>query len=383
MKFFESGGIFGKKGQFTLTFNWIYVLIVGAVILLFFVGLAVKQTEVSEQQLTFDVTQILDSIFTGATVSEKTKNFIDTSALLDFSLTFECELDAGGGFRDIFSGYGLEGTSSSIETPIEAIFAPEEIQSNEVITWSLPYYLPFKVMDVLLLSSRNIQYYVLGGEGTDFRIEMENITEGFNIAFIDSLDEVESGDNFHVRVVEFSSGGVGDSLVSGGAVPGSLLMLADSQVSGVSLTPSNGAFYFSKQGGVWQKDHIEEVAIVSLDGERDAAKYAALFSGSAETYQCNMMKVFKRLEIVSQVYLSKYEELLEYYDVTGTSLVDPSLKSLCSNILDGDISLQQLSSAATVCTISGYTECVELENFAFDLAAINERLDERGCVTLY
>ena len=67
----------GKSGQVQITFNWIYILIAGAVILLFFVGIVVKQKVVSEERLATDVVDILDSIFTAAGVSSKTKIFID------------------------------------------------------------------------------------------------------------------------------------------------------------------------------------------------------------------------------------------------------------------------------------------------------------------
>ena len=80
-----------KKGQIQVTFNWFYVLIAGGVILLFFFGIVMKQQKVSEENLAYDVVRIMESIFTGAGVSEKTKNFIDTSGLVDYTLYFNCD----------------------------------------------------------------------------------------------------------------------------------------------------------------------------------------------------------------------------------------------------------------------------------------------------
>ena len=79
-----------KSGQVQLTFSWIYIMLAGAIILLFFVGLVFKQQAAAEESLAFDVVQIMDSIFTGAQVSEKTKNFIDVSGLADYTLSFNC-----------------------------------------------------------------------------------------------------------------------------------------------------------------------------------------------------------------------------------------------------------------------------------------------------
>src|SRR3989344_3370187 len=79
-----------KKGQIEVTFNWVYVLIAGAVIILFFVGIAVKQKASSERALSSDVVRIMESIFTSAGVSEKTKNIIDVSGLSEYTLQFSC-----------------------------------------------------------------------------------------------------------------------------------------------------------------------------------------------------------------------------------------------------------------------------------------------------
>ena len=58
-----------KKGQIQVTFNWIYITIAGAVILLFFFGIVVKQKAASEEKLSIEVVRILESILTGAGVS--------------------------------------------------------------------------------------------------------------------------------------------------------------------------------------------------------------------------------------------------------------------------------------------------------------------------
>ena len=81
----------GKKAQIQVTFSWVYILIAGAVILLFFIGIVVKQKSISEENLATDVVRVMESIFTGAGVSEKTKNFVDISGLADYTLYFNCE----------------------------------------------------------------------------------------------------------------------------------------------------------------------------------------------------------------------------------------------------------------------------------------------------
>lgn len=364
-----------KKGQLTLTFNWVYVLIAGAVILLFFIGVIVKQKSISEEKLSYDISRTLESIITAATVSEKTLNKIDTSGLTDYTIFFNCEIE-GGGFRDIFSGYGIEGTSATVETPIEAVFAPEEIQTAEIIAWSLPYNFPFKVMDLLMITSINTKYYVIADDSANFKEELENATsDSLNIEFVDVSDyaNLKAGNNFHVRIIDFdeSSNEVSD----GKAVPEDFKGLDDSQVSAVSFRDVKTAIYHEKRGNVFKE--TGQVVITSLPSvERNAAKFALIFAGSEDDYKCNMVKAFKRLQILAEVYEEKYNELVDYYAV-----VEPT--GNCATLLSTN-HFPLFIVAATQCAEGGYEGCPyeTLENSAQDIKNLNNNLGE-GCIGIY
>ncbi len=374
-----------KKAQLTLTFNWIYVLIAGGIILLFFVGIVVKQKSVSETQLQGDVVRILESILTGATVSEQTKNFIDTSGLRDFTLEFVCELDSGGGFRDVFSHYGIQGTSATIETPIEIVFAPSEIKTTELIVWSMPYDLPFKIMDFLFVTSRDTKYYVIGSGDAAFRQELMNATGGLNIEFITSLDEVESGDNFHTRIIDLG----GQFVTHNAAVPSALENQDDKAVSAVVFPTTTSVVFYSKKGDHFESQQASPTQIVSIfPRERDAAKFGALFAGSNEAYTCTMMKAFKRVAILSDLYIHATEQTLTFYEAEEGYLqlegADPDLRSGCMVLYNSEDahSLELFNSAAQSCTLIGdQAECVRLRDFAQSIQSLNEELFQ--CVKIY
>lgn len=71
-----------------MPFHWIYIIVAGAAILLFFIGFVTRQQGAAEQQLSLSVTQKLDGIFTGAALSEQTVNVIDVPQLEFF---FTCD----------------------------------------------------------------------------------------------------------------------------------------------------------------------------------------------------------------------------------------------------------------------------------------------------
>src|SRR3989344_9535022 len=144
-----------KKGQIEVTFNWVYVLIAGAVIILFFVGIAVKQKASSEKTLSGDIVRIMESIFASAGASEKTKNSIDVSGLADYTLQFSCDKGV--------SEFSIKETASQRrQNAIDPSFSLADVKTTRLLLWSLPYKLPFKVIDFLFISSSNTKYVLLG-----------------------------------------------------------------------------------------------------------------------------------------------------------------------------------------------------------------------------
>tara|TARA_Y100000310_G_C20700865_1_gene829773 strand:- start:2366 stop:3478 length:1113 start_codon:yes stop_codon:yes gene_type:complete len=369
----------------TLSFNWIFVLIAGTMILLFFVGIIIKQKSVSEQKLNFDIVTVMDSILTGSTVSERTINFVDISGLAGFELYFDCELDDGGGFDDIFAQYGITGSTASSELPMQVLFAPKTMEGTEMITWSLPYKMPYKVMDLLMVTSTSVKYYVIGGENTAFRTDLENATDGFTIEFISDVSEISSpGDLYHVRIIDLD----GSTLVHSMEIPDILKDADTGVVTGILISDTlSSVNYFAKNGDVWNKlTSAGSVPIINTGyEEKDAALYGALFSSDDESYKCNMMKAFKRYYLVTQLYQEKVEEMISYYEegpeeAQANTDCGLHLTEDASNMEDA---LNNLASTLTTCIEQGYDYCTELSEYAREVHTLNEALSGENCETLY
>lgn len=297
---------FSKKAQVEVTFNWVYVLIAGAVIILFFVGIAAKQKTSSEKTLSGDIVRIMESIFASAGASEKTKNIIDISGLADYTFQFSC--------HDGVSEFNLKETESQRrQNAIDPVFSPAEIRATQLILWSLPYQLPFKITDFLFIGSSSTKYVVLG-DRDGFAEELMSETNEFNREQVTSLSEVDPGKNFQVHVLDLS----GDfyTRIPNDAIPienPSLEKMDDDKVTAVSFLSANQIQYYRKQGTVFVREHQNPVDILSLEGEKDAARYAAIFATTAEIYKCNMQKALERLRKIIAVYQKKEEALNMYY----------------------------------------------------------------------
>lgn len=369
-----------KAAQIEVTINWFYVLIAGAVILLFFVGLIVNQKTVSEKHLAVDIVGMMDSIFTGAGVSEKTKQPIDTGGLADYTLNFACE--------EGVSKFGIESLEIAAEDEIHPLFSPSKIQTNQLLLWSLPFRFPFKVIDFLFVSSINTKYVLLGSD-RQFIDEFMNVTEGFNREYALDLTQIDPGKNYQLRIIDL------DGTIATQAIPENLLAVEDEQLSLASFS-DNGAIeqvtYYQKSGAQWQQSTslLSATPIVSLGGERAAAKYAAIFAADEQMYRCNMQKAFRRLQLLTEVYGGdkiyqqpggKLEELRQYY------LLRPELGAICLGHLENyepnvRRPLMSLQNQAPACRLD-FSACQELIPEARDLQTANQNLRRNDCLGLY
>ena len=359
-----------KKGQIQVTFNWFYVLIAGGVILLFFFGIVMKQQKVSEENLAYDVVRIMESIFTGAGVSEKTKNFIDTSGLVDYTLYFNC--DEG------VSEFGIRDKGSPAQNVVDPIFSPREIKTTQLILWSLPYKLPFKVIDLMFVTSWNTKYFVLGNNA--FTEEFMNATTGINVVQVPDLSFVDSQKNYQIRVIDLMG-----AIQEGLPVPDKVTLMQDNKVTAISFIGTHSAQYYQKEGNSW-KTVGEKISVISLGGERDAAKYAAIFSQNKEIYECNMKKVFKRFSFLLEIYEQKLKEIELYYaESPEKTLTKDCLGYIQSGQYEQNLqdSLTLLKGNAGACLLL-FERCADLIEASEKLKEANKNLGSKGdCLTLY
>ncbi len=384
-----------KKAQIEITFNWIYILIAGVIILLFFVGLVVKQKEVSETNLANDIVRILESILTAASVSENTKFPIDASALRGSTFYFDC--------YDGVTEFGLKDSSARpVQDSVQPIFSPEELDASKMITWSMPYKLPFKVADLLFLTSENTKYYFIGGNRVGGNAVNNEFIDEFvdaascedckvNINFDvlagrDEYDVLDLGGNHQVKFIAFDY----TIISNGNPVPEKINNMRDNLVTAIVFNGDKVDF-FQMKDGLWKKSP-DTVPLVSLGGERDAAKYAAVFAGNEQIYRCNMKKSFRRTKFVNQVYQGKLGRLVEIYNSADFVDTDQNKDVCLGSLRDYSNNLQSTLTTYQViiknCLIDpSFVSCTNLVPLARKIENLNDlsplSLQKSNCYTLY
>ena len=130
-----------KRGVLEIQMHWIFVIIAGALILSFFVGIVVKQRSISRQELLFDITNDLDLLISGAKSTEGSITEID---IPDIEINFNC------------MDYWIEGQKKSLKN--KPVFAHDSITGDKILFWSVAWKMPYKVDTFLYVSSPQIRY---------------------------------------------------------------------------------------------------------------------------------------------------------------------------------------------------------------------------------
>lgn len=270
-----------KKGIMEVQFSWIFILVVGAIILLFFASIVTKQKQSSDIKFSGTLVKRMRSILTGVEVSSGTSHKID---IPNARIELTCDT------------YSIGRTGGSYKNKI--VFSPSLIRGDEMVTWTLPWSAPFKIANLLLLTGLNTKYVFIDGIG-DFDQEFydsfpANITKEiantpFNVP-LENYDKVK-----FVFVNATDSEVLSSNLFF-------LQSMKDSDVRAVNIKSDGHLGFFVKNGANFQ-----------FEGESfyigDALKPAAVFAEDLEMYECSLSKAMKRFNFVTKLYMNRTQML--------------------------------------------------------------------------
>lgn len=293
-----------KKAQASVPFQWIFILIAGTIILIFFVNIVMKQKDISEKKISMQILNDLGPIIAGAGASQfDTVNEIDIPKT---SISFVCD-------KTGYSEYSITGTGMHEDTSTEIIVSPNEIKGKKMITWTLPWDMPFKADNFLILTSDDVKYiFVYDNELEPLkeRIEAElPKQEHINYIFVktNELADIEDYQNYKIRFVF-----VGSLNPESAQLPEFVKKMPDYDVSAVKI--SEGKIqYYRKKGNSLTAEGGDVQLYSSEFSIKDPALYSAIFAEDAEYYECVLRKAFRRLSFVAELYSGKIKELKNGY----------------------------------------------------------------------
>jgi len=284
------------KGAIEIQFNWIFVIIAGAIILLFFIGIINKQKQVSDLQISAIISGDLDAIFTGAKISTGTVNIIDIPRGV---VEFEC------------NKYRVGGVSKDIVDKI--VFTPDLIKGNKMITWALRWDVPYKATNFLFLTSPQVRYVIINE--SSFAKDMLDMLpdEEFNKDGKRTTDEIKDLNNYRVRFVFFDQEPV-DSMLA------KLDGMKDSHVTAINVIKDINSLekgtikFYQKNDDVWEFSgdsvYLKKESVIG-----------AIYSSDVLMYNCSMQKAFKKLNLVNHIYKERSIKLDSFYGADSCAAI--------------------------------------------------------------
>jgi hypothetical protein len=284
------------KAQISVQFNWIFVFITGAVVLLLILSVAKMRTEEAGEELAMDLTKTLNTIIKA---SEKTSGtFKEVNLPQEVVIKFTCE--------DNFSSYKVVGAPQEVRTDYQAIFAPPELQGSKLFTWSLDWSVPFKASTLLLITNDKTLYVFVNDTGGTVIEELyRDFPSNLSKVFVNDADDVEPK-NYNAYVF------VSDKIVN----PSSFDPDKEN-VYCVGVAPQNnfvdgvGELSFDKcprRGG-------PAVTLFSSHFLRKSTVYAAIVSATGQGYNCNMNKALEKLKVLAELHYLRLQNISQ--ELTG------------------------------------------------------------------
>lgn len=277
-----------NKKAFEMQFNWIFVLVAGAAILLFFTVVVVKQKSVTETSTKATVLKSIEAVITGASVSTDTTNIID---MPDSSIELSC------------GRVSLSGVSKQYQNLI--LFAPSLIKGSKLITQTLAFSIPYRSTNLLYITSPQLRYIIIGDSGLAKEIN-KSLPSELKKEFYPAMPQIQNSNNYKVRFVVF-----GEMI----DFPKALEKMPNYDVTSVRINGDNEkgiVEFYQKDGISWQaKGASVYVGKQALIG--------SVYADTLELYECNMKNVFSRLNLVTKIYSERTKKLVQEAQKTASS----------------------------------------------------------------
>ena len=339
-----------NKKAFEIQFNWIFVMIAGAAIIIFFTLIAVRQKSVSEASTEATILSGIESVITGASVSTDTIKIVD---IPNSNIEISC------------NRISLGKVSKQYQNLI--LFAPSLIKGSKLITQTLEFKTPYRAANLLYATSPQVRYIIIGDNDLAKEINRSLPLQTAK-EYYPSYDssKIKDFNNYKVRMVFANSN-------QPTAMPNSLIKTPDTGVSAIRITGDNKKGYiefFQKKGNSFLSAGISSYAgLASLIG--------AVYADTQDSYECSMANTFTRHKLITMIYKGKANELIN----------TASVKSDCKNTYNSAIgNLNTIEGKSASIEASRHlvlADINEIEKASGELADKNKELQKFSCPIIY
>lgn len=277
-----------KKAAIEVQFNWVFVMVAGALILVFFFGVVQKQRQLSQAKISNSLLTNIESIATGAGVSKGTAQSVELPNIgINFDCTFEC-----------LCTFSIENIQKEYRDKI--IFAPKLVKAAQVELWTLDWNTPFRVTNFVYATTSNNKYFIVyDNPGSSlFKMINKTLPDNVNADFV-HFSEYQSIENQNYVSAKFVFVDTQQQIPPDLGIDDSFRR---AEVSAVYINTAGELEFYDK---ISQRSLNFQKKTSSYFGE--PAIYAAIFAGDSNAYECNMIAALQRLQSILNLYIARTE----------------------------------------------------------------------------
>lgn len=268
-----------KKG-IEMQFNWLFVLVAGAAILLFFAVVIVKQKSIAEASTKATVLKSIEAIITSAGISTDT---INTVTIPNSNIEVSC------------GRLSLGAVSKQSQNLI--LFAPSLIKGDKLITQTSAFNVPYRATNLLYATSPQLRYIIIGNTNLAREIN-KSLPSDLKKEFYQSTPEIRDENNYRIRFV------LVEDMID---FPKALEKMPNSDVTAIRIIggiEKGKIEFYQKDGSSWlAKGKSVYIGKSPLIG--------ALYADTVDLYECNMKNAFSKLNLVTKIYSERARELIK------------------------------------------------------------------------
>ncbi|MBN2142909.1 hypothetical protein JW711_06290 [Candidatus Woesearchaeota archaeon] len=296
----------GRKG-FELQFNWLFVLIAGGIILLFFFAVIKNQASGAETEQASELQQDVDFLFRGSLGSRESEKIIPVGGKVEFFC------DEG------VSTYIVEGSKVFSQYNYISVFSPSILDGDHFLLRTDLFRAPFHVMPFLYATNDNVEYVFVGNESEEtLKILFDGLPKNSTKRFLDPSQLGGFKDNNYDFTIFISNQSTFEDEMSDvmtTKLASAISKNREDRFLLVVLRPKNdivdyyGEIDFYTYGGSgvrkFQKakgDYLFFTPELLL---------GAVYSGDASIYSCQFQKAIQRMNLISRLHMERIDALLQ------------------------------------------------------------------------
>ena len=291
-----------KKGDISPVFKYIFVMIVGAMFLFFFVNFAFKYIGTQEKK------ESLISI----------SGFDDTLSILGTSDNAKNAYNFGQEVSYIL-GDGKIGTQGSSKTTSKIVFSPNTLKGRKIVIWTRKWTMPYAIDSFFYMTNEKHRYYIV------YQPEFEDLAKDMDdpqgTIYKDLQLEVKPAATISNSIEIIKTVSAGDERVrflmigNDNNLKAKLNRIKNSEV--IVAIPENDP----QMGGV----EFEDGSTMYLG---DAMLFGALFSDNLESYEFGLERALERMELITKIYSEKSKMMASRLQGCNYDLFKGNLDSL-------------------------------------------------------